>query len=173
MTYSIRPIADGDREAVIDIFNHYVEHSFAAFPESKLPHQAFDMFRRMAQGFPSGTIKDQYGTVVGFGMLRAYNPMTVFARTAQWTCFIDHRHTGAGLGKTMLEFLEEGGRHMEITNLLADISSLNEASIRFHVKNGFTECGRFQNVGEKHGRLFSAVWMQKDLQPYHAGRQTA
>jgi len=163
MTYSIRPITDTDREVMMDIFNHYVEHSFAAFPESKLPYRAFDMFRQMAQGYPSGTMADQSGAVVGFGMLRAYNPIPVFARTAQWTCFIDRRHTGVGLGKTMLEFLENGGRQMGIANLLADISSLNEASIRFHLKNGFTECGRFENIGKKNGRLFSTIWMQKIL----------
>ncbi len=162
-TYTIRPIADEDREAVIDIFNHYVEHSFAAFPESRLPYQAFDMFRQMAHGYPSGAIADQNGVVVGFGMLRAHNPMPVFSGTAEWTCFIDRRHTGAGLGKTMLAFLESGGRQMGITNILAHISSLNEASIGFHLKHGFTECGRFENVGKKNGRLFSSVWMQKTL----------
>jgi len=169
MTYSIRPITDEDREAVIDIFNHYVEHSFAAFPESRLPYQAFDMFRQMAQGYPSGTMADQNGTVVGFGMLRAYNPMAVFSGTAEWSCFIDHHYTGVGLGKIMLEFLESGGRQMGITNLLAQISSLNEASIRFHRKHGFIECGRFENVGKKNGRLFSTVWMQKILQPLARG----
>jgi len=162
-TYSIRPITDEDREAMIDIFNYYVEHSFAAFPENRLSYQAFAVFRQTAHGYPSGVIADQNGTAVGFGMLRAHNPMPVFSRTAEWTCFIDKGHTGVGLGKTMLEFLESGGRQMGITNLLAHISSLNEASIRFHLKHGFAECGRFENVGKKNGLLFSSVWMQKIL----------
>lgn len=31
MEYSIRPMAKEDREPLIDIFNYYVENSFAAY----------------------------------------------------------------------------------------------------------------------------------------------
>jgi len=44
MKYSISQISNEDREQIIDIFNYYVENSFAAYPENKLPYQAFDMF---------------------------------------------------------------------------------------------------------------------------------
>jgi len=53
MECSISPIAIEDREPIIDIFNYYVENSFAAFPESKLPYQAFDMFLQMSKGLAS------------------------------------------------------------------------------------------------------------------------
>jgi phosphinothricin acetyltransferase len=43
---------------------------------------------------------------------------------------------------------------------MAHISSLNEGSIRFHAARGFCECGRFRNIGIKHGRPFDMVWMQ-------------
>ena len=35
MTYRIRKVTDGDREAVVAIFNYFVEHSYAAYPEEK------------------------------------------------------------------------------------------------------------------------------------------
>jgi len=50
-----------------------------------------------------------------------------------------------------------------ITNILANISSLNSRSIDFHKKNGFVECGRFKNVGRKKEQLFDTVSMQKML----------
>ena len=34
MKYDMVPISPEDRETVIDIFNHYIENSFAAYPES-------------------------------------------------------------------------------------------------------------------------------------------
>jgi L-amino acid N-acyltransferase YncA len=37
---TIAPATDADGGRIIDLFNHYVEHSFAAFPESPLPHAA-------------------------------------------------------------------------------------------------------------------------------------
>lgn len=165
MDYAITPISEQDREAIIDIFNHYVEHSFAAYPENKLPYQAFDMFLNMSEGYPTGTIRNGNGQVLGFGMLRPHNPMPTFYRTVEITCFIHPGHTGRGLGKILLDHLEKGAGEKGITTILANISSLNQGSIRFHQKNGFAECGRFRSVGEKRGREFDTVWMQKMLRP--------
>ena len=163
MEYSINPISNEDCESIIDIFNYYVEHSFAAYPEYKLPYQAFDMFLKISDGFPTGTIKDQNGKIVGFGMLRTHNQMPVFSQTAEVTYFIHPDYIGKGLGKMLLRFLEKGAVEKGITNILANISSLNPNSIKFHQKNGFIECGRFRKIGKKKGQKFDTVWMQKML----------
>jgi len=163
MEYSISPISSEDREAIIDIFNYYVEMSFAAYPEDKLPYQAFDMFLQMSNGYPTGSIRDHNGRVVGFGMLRFHNPMAAFSQTAEVTYFIHPDHTGKGLGKMLLGSLEKGAVEKGITNILANISSLNQKSIEFHQKNGFVVCGRFRKVGKKKGLVFDTVWMQKML----------
>ena len=54
-------------------------------------------------------------------------------------------------------------RKSHIDTLLADISSLNEPSIKFHEKLGFSHCGSFKRVGRKFGKDFDVVWMQKLL----------
>lgn len=163
MECSISPVSNEDREAIIDIFNYYVENSFAAYPENKLPYQAFDLFLQMSKGFPSGSIRDRSGRVVGFGMVHSHNPIPTFSHTAEVSYFIHPDHTGNGLGKMLLDFLEKGAIENGITNILANISSLNTGSIRFHQRNGFTECGRFKKVGRKNGQEFDTVWMQKML----------
>ena len=163
MEYSISPITDKDREPIIDIFNYYVENSFAAYPESKLPYQAFDMFMQMSKNLPTATIKDQNGKALGFGMLRTYNPMPAFSHTVEITYFIDAEYTGKGLGKVLLGFLEKEGRKKGIATILANISSVNDGSINFHKNNGFIECGCFRKVGIKNGKLFDSIWMQKML----------
>jgi len=163
MEYVITPLSKDDRKSVIDIFNDYVENTFAAYPENKFPYQAFDMFLQMSHGLPTGAIKNESGSVVGFGMLRLHNPMPTFSQTVEVTYFIHPEHTGKGLGKMLLDFLEKGAIEKGITNILASISSLNSGSIRFHQKNGFLECGRFVQVGKKKGQVFDIVWMQKKL----------
>ena len=163
MEYSISPISKEDRESIIDIFNYYVENSFAAYPEKKFPYQSFDMYLQMSNGFPTGSIRDQTGKIVGFGMLRTHNPLPTFSQTAEVTYFIHPDHTGKGLGKMLLGFLEKGAFDKGITNILANISSLNPGSIKFHQMNGFIECGRFRKVGKKNGQEFDTVWMQKML----------
>jgi len=88
MEYTISPISNEDLESIIDIFNYYIENSFAAYPENKFPYQTFDMLLQMSNGFPTGSIRDQNGKIAGFGMLRAHNPMPTFSQTAEVTYFI-------------------------------------------------------------------------------------
>jgi len=84
-------MTDQDRESVMDIFNYYVENSFAAYPEEKLPYKAFDRFLEVSRGYPIGIIRDINGEINGFGMLRIHNPMPAFAETAEVTYFFKGR----------------------------------------------------------------------------------
>lgn len=161
--YALRPILFEDREAIMDIFNHYAETSFAAYPETKLPYHAFDLFLKMSEGYPRASVLDQQHTVVGFGMLRPHNMLPTFSQTAEVTYFIDPAHTGRGIGKLLLRCLEEGAREKGIQTILANISSRNEPSIQFHEKNGFVQVGRLAKVGKKLGLEFDTIWMQKAL----------
>ncbi len=152
-----------DRESVMDIFNYYIENSFAAYPEKKLPNEFFDMLMNACQGYPSVAVRDESGEVIGFGMLRAYNPFPAFIRTAEITYFIRPGFTGQGIGKKLLDDLCDKGRKKGITNILASISSLNEGSLRFHLKHGFAECGRFKGIVQKQGKTFDVVYCQMTL----------
>jgi L-amino acid N-acyltransferase YncA len=163
MVYSIGPMIEADRVAVMEIFNYYVEHSFAAYPEKRLPDEAFHMFLEMSCGYPTGCVRDEDGTVLGFGMLRTHNPMPAFVRTAEATYFIHPAHRGKGLGTALLDHLEREAARQGIDSILAGISSLNPDSIAFHRSRGFVQCGRFVGVGTKNGREFDSVWMQKRL----------
>jgi phosphinothricin acetyltransferase len=163
MTSFIKPLALDDRHAIIDIFNHYVENSFAAYPEEKVPYAFYDTFLRMSTGFPRGTMRDEKGEVIGFGLLRPYSPIPTFSATAEISYFIKPGYTGQGRGAVLLQYLIEGAVEKGIQTILAGVSSLNEGSLRFHQKNGFVECGRFRNIGRKWGRPFDVVYFQRIL----------
>ncbi|MGE5832707.1 MAG: N-acetyltransferase family protein [Methanomicrobiales archaeon] len=161
--FALTPIASSDREAVIDLFNYYIEHSFAAYPTERVPYEFFRMVEEVMKGFPTVAARDRKGTLIGFAFLHPHNPMPTFAHTAEVTYFVKPECTGKGIGSRMLAFLEEGGRKRGISCLLASISSLNEGSIRFHTRHGFVECGRFREIGRKKGRYFDTVWMEKRI----------
>lgn len=147
---------------VMGIFNHYVLNSFAAYPENPLPEEFFSKFMEIAAGYPAFVIINEE-KVIGFCLLRPYNPFPVFKQTAEVSYFIHPDFTGLGIGKKALKQLEESAKTAGIRKLLADISSENSASIQFHLRNGFKECGCFPRVGKKLGKDFSVIWMEKDL----------
>ncbi len=163
MRVEIGPLSEPDRHPAVDIFNHYVEHGFAAYPEARIPHQVFDALWKAAAGYPAVVARSETGEVVGFGMLRPYHPLSTFSGVAEITYFIKPGFTGTGIGRRMLDALVRGAVEKGLTSILASISSLNEGSIRFHAKNGFSECGLFRRIGKKNGQVFDVVWMQRML----------
>lgn len=158
-------MAEGDREAVIDLFNHYVENSFAAYPEVKVPYGLFDQFLKLTEGYPAFTARDEAKAdrFVGFAFLRPYNRMPSFLRAAEITYFIDPEYVGRGIGAMMLDRIVAEAMRKGVDTILANVSSLNQASLRFHKRQGFEECGRFRRVARKKGRDLDAVWMQRIL----------
>jgi L-amino acid N-acyltransferase YncA len=163
MELTFEPISVDARHAVVDIFNYYVENSFSAYPEHKVPYEFFDAILNMCKGYPSTIVKNEDGEIIGFGMLRPFNPIPTFSRTAEITYFLKPGFTGQGVGKAILDFLTNKGREKGLSSILASISSLNEGSIRFHLKNGFSECGRLKSIGLKNGTVFDVVYYQRML----------
>jgi phosphinothricin acetyltransferase len=108
-------------------------------------------------------IESPAGEAVGFGLLRPYRDAPIFRRSGELTYFILPAETNKGLGSKLLDMLTRDAREMKIDSLVANISSLNEQSLRFHEKHGFRQCGLFESIGIKHGRSFDLVWMQKRL----------
>jgi len=118
----------------------------------------------MTLNYPAYVIKNgESDKVSGFCFLRAYNPFPVFKETAEISYFIDKEHVSQGIGQVALGRLEDDAKKLGIKTLLASISSENTKSINFHQKSGFTQCGRLSKVGQKLGRHFDIIWMQKDL----------
>jgi L-amino acid N-acyltransferase YncA len=163
MPYSLEEMSDQHRHAVVDIFNYFIAHSFAAYPQEPVDYVLFDRFSEMARGYPSLVVKEDSGEVVGFAFLHPYHSASTLRRTAVITYFIMPEHTRKGLGTAILERFVEAAQKLGVDTILASISSRNEESIRFHRKNGFHECGRFRKVGRKFGQDFDVVWMQLHL----------
>jgi phosphinothricin acetyltransferase len=163
MSYSFEEMAEEHRAGVIDVFNWYIINSFAAYPADPVDYDFYDRFLDVARGYPAVVIKDKSGAIVGFAFLHPYKGGRTFRRTAEITYFILPEHTGKGLGTRVLERFKPAAKAQEINTLLANISSRNEGSLRFHRKCGFEECGRFRRVGNKFGEDFDVVWMQLDL----------
>ncbi|MBN2044926.1 MAG: N-acetyltransferase [Anaerolineales bacterium] len=149
--------------AVIDILNYFIKNSFAAYPEDPLGYEHFDLYLEIVQGYPAVVVKDGSGAIVGFAFLHAHRKGRTFQRAAEITYFILPEHTGKGIGAEVLGRFRTAARQLGIDTFLANISSRNEGSLRFHRKNGFKECGRFRRVGKKFGEDFDIVWMQLEL----------
>ncbi|MEW5913311.1 MAG: N-acetyltransferase family protein [Thermodesulfobacteriota bacterium] len=160
MDYQLEPMGDQDGPAVLAILNQHIASGFAAYPSQPHGPEFWGYLRRLAAGYPAYVVKLQ-GAVVGYGLLRPHLPPDTMARTAEVSYFLRPEHTGRGLGARLLERLVEDARARGVDNLLANVSSGNPGSLRFHQRHGFSEVGRFVRVGRKWDQDFDVVWLQR------------
>ena len=163
-SYTFEILAPEHKPNIIRIFNYYVENSFAAYSTVVLGDEVFDRFHDMAEGLPFIVISYNKSEIVGFAFLHPYHAADAFSKTAEITYFIMPEHTGKGLASMILERFITQAKEMGISVILANISSLNDGSIKFHRKHGFVECGRFRNIGRKFNKDFDVVWMQLNIE---------
>jgi L-amino acid N-acyltransferase YncA len=143
------------------IFNYYATTSFAAYPNGPVPLPFFSLLR---EGSLCSLVLDDAGRVAGFGNLKPFLPFPAFKKTGMLTYFVAPEYTGQGLGTRILGRLTEDARNMGIKVLVANMSSKNEASIRFHKHHGFSMAGNLAGVGEKFGEPFDVLWMQRAVE---------
>jgi len=161
--YVIRHVKDDDRDAVVGVFNYFVENSFAAYPDKKVGPEIFDLLKNISRAGAFYVAESPGKEVVGFALLRHHQVAEAFKKAGEITYFIIPEHERRGLGARLMDIIAADARAAGVETLLANISSLNEVSLNFHFKQGFKECGRFQRIGQKFGRDFDVIWMQKFL----------
>ena len=161
--YRFEPLAEDHRRAVIDIFNYYVTETTAAYRRDPVGYDFFENFTGDMDRYPAYAIRTEDGVVAGFCMLEPFMNAPTFDAVAEATYFLHPEHTGRGIGSLALGRLEADAKKMGITRLVANASSENDGSVRFHLGRGFTEYGRLENAGEKLGRIFGIVYLEKKI----------
>jgi len=152
------------QKSIMEILNYYIEKSTAAFPAYTLPEQFFAKLMEKSKGYPAYAILNSKSLeVVGFCALSAYNPFSTFKETTTISYFISPDYVGKSIGVQCLEKLETEAIQMGIKHIIAEISSENQQSLRFHGKHGFDICGTLKNIGNKFDRNFDVIYMQKNL----------
>ncbi len=158
--YHLRDAKPSDKDALLQIFNHYAENTFAAYPSGPVPPVFMD---HVADGAVAFRVCEAGGDVCGFSLMKPFLPFQTCRQTVTVTYFLSPPCTGKGLGSLLLNDLVAIAREHGIRTLLANIASKNEISLKFHEKNGFTPCGRFQEAGVKFGEPFDIVWYERHI----------
>ncbi len=161
MEYRIRIAQDSDAESLAGIFNHFAQNTFAAYPSLPVDAGFLHRLQSLAGRLPLYVAEIPNGQVIGFAGLRPVHLADTLSRSAEVTIFILSEHTRHGLGGQVLSRLEQDAKTLGIDTIIGGASSLNQPSLEFQKKHGFEECGRFRRVGQKFGRDFDIIWMQK------------
>jgi phosphinothricin acetyltransferase len=168
-TFSIRPAADADFDAIQRIYAHHVLHGLASFEET--PPDAAELMRRWRAIADAGlpylcATEDAGGALVGYAYAGPYRPRSAYRFTVEDSVYVAPGQAGRGIGRALLRQLIEICINLGKRQMIAVIGdSGNAASIALHRACGFELTGTFLAIGFKHGRWVDSVLMQRALGP--------
>ena len=162
MNINFDKLSEEYKDDVMEIYNYYIENTYAAYPGNRLPTRFFDKLTEEINGYPAYVVKKE-DKVVGFCFLSSYKNYKTFKETAVINCFLSYEVKGLGIGDYCLKKLEEDARNLNIKNILAIIPTKNKMGVRYYHTNGFRICGTISDIGTKFGESFGLVIMKKVL----------
>jgi L-amino acid N-acyltransferase YncA len=158
----IRPATARDLQAILDIYNEAVLTTTASYDyEPRTLEQRILWYEdHTKHKFPVFVAENERHEVVGWSALNRYHDRPGYRHTSENSIYVGADHRGKGIGKLLLRPLIDAAKERAIHAIIAAIDARNEASIRLHASFGFTEVGRFKEVGYKFNRWLDLVYMQ-------------
>ena len=102
----IRPAAQDDLQACLEIYNHYVEHSVATFDTQPMIGSAaqrwYDSHQHPAHPL---LLAEARGRVLGYGCLSRWSIKAGYDATAEVSVFVSPDQQRRGIGAALLEAL--------------------------------------------------------------------
>ncbi len=170
MAVEIRFARPEDGEALAKIYAPYVRETAITFEYE--PPDPEEFRRRMGaiQGRYPYLVAQEAGTILGYCYAAPFKGRAAFDWAAETSIYVRRDAHRQGLGKRLYTVLEDLLRAQGIRDMLACIALpepedeyLTLDSVRFHTALGFREIARFRDIGNKFGRWYSMVWMDKVL----------
>jgi len=162
--WAIRPAREDDASSIVEIYNHYVEHSTATFEEQLL---TFDQLRsRMVAVVRSGLpwlVAEGEGTVHGYAYATPWRERTAYRHSVEVTAYVHPDQAREGMGSGLYTALVERLAAIEIHSMISVVTLPNPASAAFHERMGFVQVAHLKEVGYKFGRWLDVGYFQRLL----------
>jgi phosphinothricin acetyltransferase len=162
--YTLRPAAEADQQAILDIYNDAVLHTTATFdlePRTWEEHQRWWEEHRPPYQVVIAAVED---TVAGWGTLSPFHTRPGYRFTAEDSIYIHKDFRGRGIGAALLHLLIEKARQSGFHSIVALMTGENTVSAHLHERFGFRHVGTFPEVGFKFDRWLDVVHMQKVIE---------
>lgn len=160
---TIRNARSNDLTAIVELYNHYIEHSPATFDLT--PFAVSD--RRvwfttfMERGRYQLLVAEEEGSIVGSAWSHQFRRKAAYDPSVETSVYVNPRALGRGIGAALYERLIERLGDEDVHRAYAGITLPNDASIALHRRFGFEEIGVFREVGRKFDRYWDVQWMER------------
>ena len=170
---TLRFATHADAEALVAIYAPYILKTAITY-EYEIPSTA--EFARRIETYSAKypyLVAELDGTPVGYAYASPLGSRPAFDWAVEAAIYIREDCKGMGIGKALYQKLEAILQIMGIRTMTAAVASvshpdpyLTDASIRFHLRMGYTPVGTFRNAGCKFGRWYDLTWLEKAIGTY-------
>lgn len=155
-----------DLTSITDIFNDYIENTYARFETSPFSYQNratwFSQFAENSRYQIFVAHEDHH--VLGFACSQPYRMFSAFDETVEVTVYLTPRARGNGVGSALYQHLFDALAQQSVHRAVLGIALPNDASVALHKRFGFREIGVFTEYAKKNGQYISSVWLEKSFE---------
>ena len=163
--HSIRMASGNDAQALLDIYNQYIETP-VTFEYTLPSREEFQSrIRETSREYPY-LVLEQDGQIVGYAYAHRRGERAAYRWCAELSIYLDQNSRGKGLGRHLYQTLFALLRLQNIQSVYACITVPNPRSIGLHRSLGFEEAGRWPKAGYKNGGWHDVLWMMKEIGPH-------
>ena len=153
-----------DCPAIADLWNPVIRDGVATFNsvEKTAAGLGADLAAKQAEDRPFLLAFEQ-DTLMGFANYGQFRASNGYRHTMEHTIILSPKAQGRGIGRALMQAIEDHARARIVHSMFAGVSHENTAGLAFHRAIGYREVARLAQVGRKFDRWFDLVLMQKIL----------
>lgn len=160
----IRHGREDDLPRLLEIYNHYIQHSHATFDTELLGlHDRLQWFSAFTEtGRHRLYVVETGEGLMGYASSQTFRARAAYDRSVETSVYLAPESHSAGLGSALyaqlLEALEEDE---SVHRAYGGVSLPNEPSVALHQRFGFKRVATFSEVGFKFGRYWDVAWFER------------
>ena len=167
---TIRKANADDAQKLVEVYRYFVEKTAITYEYDVPTVEEFkNRIINITKCYPY-LVAERRGEIIGYAYTSAFHVRKAYEWSAEMSIYLSDKCQGQGLGRKLYEILENISKRQGITNLYACIGApevedeyLTNNSIHFHEHMGYKLIGRFTKCGNKFGRWYDMVWMEKHI----------
>ena len=161
----IRTVTKQDAQAIVDIYNHYVENTVITFEEESI--NVSEMLKRIEKVTDSNLpwlVIEENNSLLGYAYATPWKARSAYRFSVEATVYLGPKEQGKGLGTQLYQTLFSELKQKSIHSVLGGITLPNPASIALHEKLGMTKVAHFHQIGRKFDQWLDTGYWQLTLE---------
>lgn len=110
-------------------------------------------------------VAEENGKVIGYTYASEHRSREAYQWSVETTVYVHPENHKKGIACQLYTELFKELKELGFYSAYAGVTIPNEPSVGFHLKMGFKEIGKFQNIGFKFNQWHDVAWFEKSITP--------